>query len=173
MTALEIAALRRKYEEIVRLREQALAHPDRDPRRELSALAAEFPGALREADELPMEELRRRVAALAASERGTADVEPWMAIIARFHALTRGALCAKRWLEGRKQVDATTVARFEHEVSGLCYATDAHAWRNFLPRLATPPRGRVSELVFERMAEELTLASDEVRVLVFGASRRQ
>jgi len=167
----ELRALRRKYVEIVRLREQALRDPTLDPRREMAALALEFPGALREADEIPMDELLRRVDALAATEAGTGAVAPWMHAIARFHALTRGALCAKRWLRGRKAVDATLLPTFDREVHALCYGVDAAAWREALPELANPPRGRVTELVFERLGVELGVGAPEARALVFTYRR--
>jgi hypothetical protein len=166
----DLAALQRKYQEIIRLREQALRDPAKDPRREMAELAAEFPGALREADELPMEELHVRLRALAAAEAGEA-VAPWMAVMTRFHALTRGALCAKKWLGGRKNVDDDVIVAFDAAVSALCYAADAAAWRDDLDRLASPPNGRVTELVFDRMSTELGLTSAELRDLVFVRRR--
>src|SRR5690348_5331934 len=50
-----------KYTEMRRLRILALEAPHADPRAEMAALAAQFPGALREIDELPLEEIDVRL----------------------------------------------------------------------------------------------------------------
>jgi hypothetical protein len=143
-----------------------------DPRRAMAALASRFPGALREIDELPLETIVSRVEELRASEGG-APPSRWMEASHLFHALTRGALCAKKWLAGRKQIDADVRATFDREVETLCWGDDARSWRDHLARLASPPRGRVTELVYEEMSKVLGVSSDEARVLVFGVSRRQ
>jgi hypothetical protein len=169
-SADDLAGLRRKYEEIVRLRRLEEAGDGGDPRRAMAALAAEFPGALREADDLPMDELLLRVTARSGALQGEA-VAPWMRTMARFHALTRGALCAKRWLGGRKTANDDLLAAFDRESGALCYADDARTWRNELLAVAAPPRGRVTELVFARMALELGVSADEVRREVFGVGR--
>jgi len=70
------AALARKYRTLLALR----TTPDRSA---LAGLAAEFPGALRELDELPAGELERRIAELDAA----APLRPELAAIARFHEL--------------------------------------------------------------------------------------
>jgi hypothetical protein len=169
----DVAGLVRKYEEIVRLRRASEANPGHDPRRQMADLAAEFPGALREADELPMEELERRLEALREVETGALTPAAWMTTMARFHALTRGALCAKKWLRGRRVIDHAVTLAFDVEAAGLCYADDARAWRGELARLANPPRGRVTEVVFERMAVELGVEVDAVRREVFSERRRE
>ncbi len=87
--------------------------------------------------------------------------------MARFHALTRGALCAKRWLRGKKSVDAGVMGAFESEVGASCYAAEAREWAGDLARLANPPRGRVTELVFEKLAAEVGGDVDGARRGVF------
>ena len=96
-------------------------------RAELRALAARFPGCLRELDTLGRDELGRRVAAAAAAAMdGTR--EPWMDWIAAYHALLSDALAARargedvdapegrlnvmvlRALGARFGVDAATIA---------------------------------------------------------------
>lgn len=173
-SAGDLAELRTKYEEMLRLREaHAAGDPsDADPRRAMAALAAQFPGALREIDELPMEEIRARIDALRAAENGGA-APAWMGATALFHSLTRGALCAKRWLAGRKVIDASTRDAFEREASRLCYAEEARAWSSELHRIAAPPQGRVTELVYERIAAALAVPVREARILVFGLPRRE
>src|SRR4051812_37187833 len=90
----DLADLRAKYEEMLRLR---IAHDEgdtRDPRRAMAALASQFPGALREIDELPMDEIRARVEALRQAEEraaaGSEEIAPWMRATILFHAFTRG-----------------------------------------------------------------------------------
>jgi hypothetical protein len=90
-----------------------------------------------------------------------------------FHSLTRGALCAKRWLAGRKQIDDGTRAAFDREAEALCYAEEARAWSADLHRIASPPQGRVTELVYERIAAALAIPAREARILVFGLPRRE
>jgi hypothetical protein len=167
-SALEIAALLRKYEEILRLRRLADAGDHGDPRRAMAALALEFPGALREADALSLRELEHRVSALRAVERARTPSALWMEAISGFHALTRGALCAKAWLRGRKTLDKEALVAFRAESAALCYGAEASAWGDDLARLANPPRGRVTDLVFDRLAVQLEVDPREARRLVFG-----
>jgi len=172
-TPEELRDLASKYEEMLRLRLEDEAGVGGDPRRRMVGLAVRFPGALREIDELPLEAIRARIAALVEAAHGTGVVEPWMAVMVRFHALLRGALCAKRWLAGRGEVDAATASAFDDEADGLCFAEEARAWREDLARVAKPPRGRVTDLVFGRIAEETALTEEEARRLVFGFSRKR
>jgi hypothetical protein len=170
VTRTDLAALREKYAEMLRLRADASGS---DPRRAMARLASRFPGSLREIDDLPLEAIASRLSQLEACERGGAVPARWMEASHAFHALTRGALCAKRWLAGRRQVDDDVRAAFDREVSTLCWADDARAWRADLERLAAPPRGRVTELVYERMGAALEVSAEEARILVFGVPRRQ
>jgi hypothetical protein len=168
-----LAALRAKYEEILRLR---LAHDsgaEEDPRQAMAALASQFPGALREIDDLPMAEIRARVDALRAAEAGLTKIAPWMRATILFHTLTRGVLAAKRWLAGRKRIDPATREAFQRESSAFSYADEARAWSSDLDRIASPPRGRVTDLVYERMGALLHVSPREARILVFGLTRRE
>lgn len=158
---------------MLRLRELHGRDDEPEPRADMVALASRFPGALREIDELPIDELRRRIDELTAALADASRVTAWMTAQMRFHALTRGALCAKRWLAGRKQVDAGVIAAFERASAELCWPDDARAWADDLARIAAPPRGRVTDLVFERIAAELSISTTEARKLVFGEGRRR
>jgi hypothetical protein len=184
VTRDDLAALRAKYEEMLRLR---LAHqagspsPEHaDPRavqRAMASLASRFPGALREIDDLPLEAIRARIADLRGAEDG-GHAAPWMEATHLFHAFTRGALCAKRWLVDRKiraaeALDDATRAAFRREAPALCWGADALEWADDLARLASPPRGRVTDLVYEKLAARLAAPEGEVRLLIFGMSRRQ
>lgn len=91
-----LCALRGKYQ---RMREMRRAHDDgteQDPRVQMRALATEFPGALRELDELPLTTIEQRIAQLSdAIER---DLPPtsWMIWMVDYHAQLRLALHQKR-----------------------------------------------------------------------------
>jgi hypothetical protein len=165
--------LRSKYVEMLRLRRDDEAHPHGDPRREMAALADRFPGALREIDELTMDQIQARIAALDLSIRDPDAIEPWMIATVRFHALARGALCAKRWLGKKKHVDEDTVRAFVRDARSLAYPEDAIAWADVLARVASPPRGKVTDLVYERLAATLGVTVRDARHLVFGPSRRE
>ncbi len=168
---VRFSELRAKYEEILRLRLLHGTAGEPDPRAAMAKLAGEFPGALREIDELSLDELRARIEALAAADAGAAPA-PWMRAMARYHALTRGALCAKSWLAGRKHVTGEMREAFAREATGLCWAADARAWADGLDALASPPRGRVTDLVFTRIAAELGVGDDDARALVFPSRPR-
>src|SRR3954464_9214686 len=86
-----LSALARKYAALVELRRRRDAGGDAAGGGTLRALAAEFPGCLRELDTLGRAGPERRAAACAAVDVG----EPWMAWIAGYHALMRGALAAR------------------------------------------------------------------------------
>jgi hypothetical protein len=157
--------LLRKYREILRLRR---APADEDPKEAMAALAREFPGSLREADDLPMRELERRVEALEVIQRGTPPPETWMLAVSRYHRLTRGALAIKRWLRGRKLLDAGIEAELLAALSTLPFPEDTKLWRDDLAAVARPPGGRLTRLVVERLGREMEMTVSEVRTLLFS-----
>jgi hypothetical protein len=163
-----LAELKAKYEEMLRMRLHDQAHPGGDPRLEMAALAARFPGALRELDEAPLELIRTRIDALSRCVDGSGSVEPWMPATAAFHRLTRGALATKRWLGGRKIVDPELSAEFRRFLTESPDREDAEPWAPELALVASPPSGKLTELVFERVAARLGIPLDEARALVVG-----
>jgi hypothetical protein len=114
----------------------------------------------REIDELPLEDIHARIAALEAAEAEGASTLPWMEAVWRFHELTHAALVAKRWIGGKTPPE---------ELAGL--PAEARPWRDDLARIARPPDGRLSSLVLERLAGELGITPDEASALVFPWSR--
>lgn len=171
--ARELEELAGKYARLLALRE---AHerarqggaPEPDPRAEMEAIAARWPGALRELDELPLDDVRARLAAIEAARDGQAPVLPWMCAQLRFHAEARGALAAKRWLRGRRLVDETVRATFVATTEG---DAEARGWAEDLERVARPPRGRLLDLVWPRVARALGVSEAEARDLVVGVRR--
>jgi hypothetical protein len=90
------ARLRAKYVEILDLRDaHARGEDPPDLRARLRALAAGFPGALRELDRLPRETIVARLEALDRSAAG-APLAPWMLAMDLVHARLRDALADKR-----------------------------------------------------------------------------
>jgi hypothetical protein len=175
MIPLTLHELRAKYAEMLSMRlEHAAGTEDPDAvRARMAELASRFPGALRELDDLPLDEIRARVHALDSAIDDGREAQPWMAAMVRFHALARGALCAKRWLAGRKRVDASVERAFSRAAATFAFPDDARGWLPHLARIASPPRGRVTDAVFARLAEELGTSDRAARRLVFGPPRRE
>jgi hypothetical protein len=167
----DLRALRDKYERMLRLRElHARAKEDADfvepdPRPAMADLARSYPGALREIDELPLEAIRARIEELAAAERDATRVASWMNAQSRFHALARGALAVKRWLEGRPLTPELDRA-FAAALATLPYSEDAQLWSGDLAAIASPPRGRLMDLVYVRLACELGVDVTAARAAV-------
>ena len=170
MDGAALDELRSKYVEILRLREAAGPGAD-DPKRAMRALAARFPGALREIDDLPLATIRARIDALGAAAVDRSRIEPWMEAMALFHPLARGALAAKRWLHGKRALDPGTRAAFREAAREMPHGADARRWENDLPRIAKPPRGRITEAVLERVGSALGISARDAQFLVFGMRR--
>lgn len=166
-----LEGLRYKYTEMLRMRRVRQAKAEARPR--MAELASRFPGALRELDDMELCEIERRVAALDVALGNSALIERWMEAIALFHARARGALSAKRWLDGRKAVDGAVAEAFANAVGELPFPEDARVWQADLECIASPPGGRVTSVVLARVARELEVTEGEARVLVFGVPRRQ
>jgi hypothetical protein len=140
----ELRALARKYSVMRALRDAGAPDERAEDRRALRALAAEFPGALRELDTLPTDEIDHRRGALEAAAAGGPRA-PWMDWLAAYHAEMRLALALKRRLAGGRALDAAALAEAAAE-SGLP-VDDAHALA-----VAAPPHGRLNVVVFARLA---------------------
>jgi len=134
-----------------------------DPRRAMVELAVEFPGALRELDELPLEVIRERITVLGRAEQDEALVLPWMRAQVSFHRLARGALATKRWLCGRPLTPEIEAA-FARALPKL--PADVAPWATSLAAIAKPPRGRLLDLVYARLAAELGVDVDAARAAV-------
>lgn len=133
-----------------------------DPRPEMTRLATEFPGALREIDRLPAHVIDERIAQLDAALAGGPALS-WMEAQLLFHAHARAVLAAKRWLGRTRVVDAAVTAAFVE-------ACPDSAWLAAdLAAIAAPPSGRVMNVVHAYVAARLGLPRDEARRLVFGA----
>jgi hypothetical protein len=169
-SADELSGLRDKY---VRMRDLRAAHAraktdptfqEPDPRAAMTRLAAAFPGALRELDALAFEEIEARIVE---TEDAMASGCPlrWMVAQLAFHRLCRGALATKRWLSGRTVV--TREAFLDAELGD-----EAQAFADALDAVASPPRGRLLDLVHARVADGLAISVAEARRLVLDPNPR-
>jgi hypothetical protein len=102
-------------------------------RAELRAFAAEWPGALKELDTLPSDEIEQRVQLCADG----AD-EPWMAWSLRYHELMRAALAIRRG-ERATRVD-----------------------EEFARAVGKPPHGRLNVVGFAALAREFDVTAREI-----------
>jgi hypothetical protein len=136
----------------------------------MAELARLYPGALREIDELPLDVIHTRLEELRAALADRARALPWMNAQSRFHRLARGALAVKRWLEGRPLTAAVEHA-FIQALPAMPERRDAALWADELQAIARPPRGRVMDLVYTRLARDLKIDVAEARAAVFPARR--
>lgn len=144
LSADRAAALARKYGRLVELRSRRDGAGPPASRDDLRALAAEFPGSLRELDTLGETELRRRAAACSSAADG-GRVEPWMAWVDRFHELMRQALAARaRGGEGQDAFERAALS---------------------------PPEGRMLPLVLAQVAREFGEGADAVTAKLFPPRR--
>jgi hypothetical protein len=166
----ELAALRNKYARMLamRLAHLARAEDTRDVKVAMADLALRFPGALREIDNLELAEIGRRIDHLDAVLAGERAAERWALAIAFFHRFARGALCAKRWLAGRRLVTPELVRLFRAESQGLAFPREALEWEAQLAEIAAPPFGRLVDLVHARVARAMRMSQTDARVLAFG-----
>jgi hypothetical protein len=177
MPSIALEELLSKYAEMLAMRlaeelEPAERPSEREVRHRMMALASRFPGALREIDGLELREIRARVDKIAAVLSGESAAESWMEAVMLFHQFARGALCAKRWLGGRKHVDAEVERAYALQLATLPFPEDAREWAAELAQIAAPPQGRVTHLVFVRVARSLGTSEHEARRLVFGPAIR-
>ncbi|MBX3209233.1 MAG: hypothetical protein KF764_29645 [Labilithrix sp.] len=172
----DLRALRDKYERMLSLRtahERArrdVSFVEPDPRPEMARLAADYPGSLREIDRLPLDVIAARIAALSAAERRPLDAEPWMIAQATFHRFARAALATKRWLAGRKAITPALRSAFTRATARLPHGADARLLASELEAIASPPRGRLMDVVHARVARTLDVTPAEARRLVFDAA---
>lgn len=181
VTRDDLAALREKYAELRRLREESDAdaaqgrahHPSRE---RLKALSRRFPGALAEIDRIAFSLLEERLCALDAILERTAvqsELPPWIVGWVRVHEGLRGALSVKAWLEGARTVDAQTLARFDAALETLPFPEEARAFRDRLAEVASPPDGRLVDLVFDDAARTLGMDRVALRALLMPRPERK
>lgn len=153
--------LRAKYGEMLRLRDLDAAGEPHDPRPAMRALAARFPGALREIDELARDAISARLAALERTLEG-APIEPWMIALSRYHARLRVALRVRRAISERTLAAARATG--DPELQALDDAS--------LASIIRPPQGRLNRAVLAIVAREVGWAPDAIEALLVSRRAR-
>lgn len=160
LSSSELHALARKYALLSELRRRH----DEEPPAELELLAREFPGALRELDALPLEEIDRRSLVVELALRG-GPTERLLEWVSHYHALMRAALALKRRLSGRRllgQDEAELLAReIEPSVGIRCDA-------ELVISIANPPSGRLNEVVFAHLSVTFGVEASRLRKALFS-----
>jgi hypothetical protein len=164
-----LRALRDKYLEIKRLRDEDAAGLAHDPKLEMAELARRFPGALRECDELPMAEIERRLAVLEEAVAQRAPAPQWATLQIAYHGWMRAVLRIKRIAAGRGAVHATAV--LAELVRGHRPEPDEPPFATFdeasVRAILEPSEGRLNPWVYLRVAEQHGVEPDEVRAALF------
>jgi len=171
----ELVALREKYEEMRRLRvesdaDASLGRPHHAPRERLKALSLRFPAALAEIDRIAFELLEERLAILnALLERDACsfdELPAWVRGWILVHRGLRGALAIKAWLCGVRTVDAELLARFDAALPTMRFSEDAAAFRDRLAEVASPPDGRLVDVIFDDASRALGTDRVALRALL-------
>jgi hypothetical protein len=185
-TIEELAALARKYDVLADLRQKREAGGGVAPRAELFGLAREFPGALRELDTLPREEIERRRVELRAVLAGGPPA-PWMTWLTAYHATMRAALYVKgRLARARRAAGAAPPLASSEKIEKLAHSSDDAVRRiaedaarhsglpvdsDFVRAVASPPARRVNAAVFERLGRDLGVPADALWQALFPTHR--
>lgn len=172
----ELADLATKYASMLRLRraqdvDVEAGREHRPVRDDLRALSSRYPGALAEIDRLPLGVLESRLAEVEAlRDRDDASVDAlptWVRGWIGVHRGLRGALAIKEWLRGRRTLDADTRAALDAALAAMRHADEARAWADAFDVIAAPPRGRLVDVVLDRVARELALERETLRALLW------
>lgn len=162
-----IRALCGKYESLCDLRQRQESSVA--PRAELVALAAAFPGALRELDCLPMEELERRRSMLRAVVEGRAQVERWMLLQIAYHGCMRAALRIRRLQLEQERSGGAQPIMYERQ-------PDEPALESFdaqdLAAIRKPPGGRLNPWVLARVARDQAATVTSIEIALWAAPQR-
>ncbi|MCA9608383.1 MAG: hypothetical protein KC619_22395 [Myxococcales bacterium] len=132
----------------------------------MRALAARFPGALRELDRLPMAEIERRIERLEAGERPA-----WARTLVAYHAWMRVALRLKRALP--RSTDSALADEWlrTHYRPGVGEPSLAALDPEALEAILRPPGGRLSRWVLGRIAREQGIPLERVVAEAFDTGQ--
>jgi len=162
-----LISLADKYREIGRLRDEEAGDAG-DPKPAMAALAARFPGALRQIDRLPRDEVRSRMRALDAVLEGEGEAPAWAHWEIAYHGRLRAMLRVKRAiLHAKDDAEALRLA-----TAAWRQAPDEPAEPMNAERLASirePPEGRLNPLVVAAVADHHGVTGEEVTAALFPA----
>lgn len=163
-----IEALLDKYREMRRMRAEDAAGLVIDPKPEMRALAARFPGALREIDETALDRIEARIGELEAVLRAESEAPEWARYAVDYHAWLRAALRIKRMCVGCATVaDAVARARASYAPEEDEPSFEAIGEAGIVA-IVRPERGRLNPWVYARVAELHGVTPDDVRLALFA-----
>jgi hypothetical protein len=161
-----LQALAEKYRVLARMRAEGSSVEPAHARAQMAALAARFPGALRELDELPEVLIASRLEAI---ERAldTREPERWMRLQISYHGVMRAALRIRRLL--REQ--GAPIEPGVLDTVGYAAADDEPSPESLdlaaLTAIVRPVGGRLNPWVFEQVARAHGVEAAEVRAALF------
>ncbi len=162
-------ALTRKYRTLRALRDARAQGGDVAPADVLRALAAEFPGALRELDVLDGDTLTARAEGTARALEDPARVEPWMHWMVAFHRTLAAALALRRAMGTRRAVTASRMAALVARATEVAHHPMDEA---FVRAVARPEGGRLVGAVYAQLAARFAVDEGTLRGVLVPDGRR-
>ena len=156
-----------KYQALLALR---VTREEVSPRAALAALAAAYPGALRELDRLPLQLIERRLASLRAVASGATGVERWMTLQIAYHGFMRAVLRLRRALLASNERSFADPGRCLQRLAYVAAADEPAPERldaATLQMIVRPPRGRLNPWVIERVARDHAVQSSDIERALF------
>lgn len=166
-SAEQLVALLEKYREMRRMRREDAAGLARDPRDEMRRLAQRFPGALREIDQLPLDEIEERVRMLEAVVGGRAEPPEWARYFVDYHGIMRAALRIKRMCLGTANLEEALACVREGYEPAPDEPSLAELGAEAVAAITRPEGGRLNPSVFDRVAVLHGVSPDRVRRTLF------
>jgi hypothetical protein len=160
-----VRALRAKYVEIRRLRTES----DPSPQLAMRELAADFPGALRELDELPIQLIEERIVALEAALAG-GPLPDWARWAIAYHGLLRVVLRIRRRAGKDKDLAALTEWLAHRYLPTADEPSLEELSAEVVAEILRPPDGRLNRWVFAYLAPSFGQTADELEKVIFPPS---
>lgn len=157
--------LRDKYVAMLAMRVEHEAGAGGDPRERMRALAARFPGALREIDELPLATIEARIAELDEVLRTEREAPPWALGLADYHAWMRAALAIRREAGVERDRDRALAWIEAQPAAGT---PSREELREALDAMLRPPDGRLNRWLFERLAQREGVSCEAIEARLFA-----
>jgi hypothetical protein len=164
-----LAALCTKYRTLRALRSEAQPAVNGVLRARLATLAAAFPGALRELDQLPLDVIDARLSAIERVADSGAEPADWMRLQIAYHGFMRAVLRIRRLSRAR----SLPMSDADQELAALAYtpAADEPPVSRFdlaaLQTIRKPPGGRLNPWVIEQVARDCGVTTQAVHRALF------
>jgi uncharacterized protein YjiS (DUF1127 family) len=166
-TSEQLARLRDKYQALRALR---VTRVEIAPRAEMSALAAAFPGALRELDRVPLPLIEQRLASLQAVVEGREPERTWMTLQIAYHGFMRAVLRLRRALLSVSDHDLSDSHACLQRLAYIPASDEPPLERldtTALSIIRNPPGGRLNPWVMEQVARDLAVCPADIELALF------